>query len=330
MTIGKKLRVCLALLAGLATTSAAFAQDLIKIKIAISSPSIPASTARIIKQMGLFEKHGLDATITMMDSGNVAAMSMLSGSVNFSVSAPTDVIVARARGQDVVALTTAYHGNSAVMTLSKALADKSGVSPTAPLDQRLKALDGLTIAAPSPTSTYTISLKAPAEKVGAKIKFVFMGQPEMVAALQSGAIQGYVSGAPFYARAVTAGTGVIWINGPKGETPPEYAPSNVIVVETTRAYAAAHADIVKRLVDSFLDFGQDARERPLEVKAAVAKLYPDIDPKLLDVFFDSEVHGFAVGKLTEAEMAHDMDFTRGSGIDISSLNGVSPATMMFP
>ena len=330
MTIGKKLRVCLALLAGLAMTSPAFAQGLTKIKIAISSPSIPASTARIIKQMGIFEHHGLDVAIAMMDSGNTAAMSMMSGSVDFSISSPTDVVVARARGQDVVALTTAYHGNSAVLTLAKSVVDKLGVSPTAPMEQRLKALDGLVIATPSATSTYTVSVKAPAEKAGARIKFVHMGQPEMVAALQSGAIQGYVSGAPFYAQPVAAGTGVIWINGPKGETPPEFAPSNVIVVETTRAYAAAHVDVDKRLVDSFLEFGQAARDRPADVKAALAALYPNLDAKLLDAFFDSEVHGFAVGPLTPAEMAHDIEFTRGSGIDIASLKGVDPATMIFP
>jgi ABC-type nitrate/sulfonate/bicarbonate transport system substrate-binding protein len=323
-------RLCLGLLGGLALVNCAAAQGLTKLTMAITSPSIPASTARIVKELGIFQKHGLDVAITVMESGSVATMSLISGSTNFAISAPTDVVIAQARGQNLVALTTAYHGNSAVLVLSKATVEKLGVAPTAPVSERFKALNGLVIATPSATSTYTVGVKGAAEAVGAKINFAHLAQPAMIAALQTGAIQGFVSGAPFYAQPVLNNTGVIWFDGPKGEIPPQYTPSNVIVVMAQRDYAAAHLDLVKRVVDSFLDFGKTATERPADVRAALGRLYPEIDPKLLDLLFESELNGFKVGMLTAEEMAHDIEFTRSTGSDLSRLNGVNPSTLMFP
>ena len=330
MTIAKKLRVCLALLAGLSIIGPAAAQGLTKIKIAISSPSIPASTARIIKQMGLFEKHGLDAAITMMDSGNVATMALISGSINFASSAATDAIFSQARGQDVVALVEGYHGFAGVVVLAKSVADKLGVSASAPAAERFKALNGLTIGSPSPTSSYTLGVKLPAESLGAKVNFVYMSQPAMVAALQTGSIQGYIAGAPYYAQPVINGGGVIWLDGPKGEFPPQFVPANATVLLALRAYAVAHPDIVQRMNEAFLDFGKAAVERPADVKAAIAKLYPDVQPKLLDVIFESEVHSFSIGKLTVEEIAHDLELMKATGVDLSRVADMKPSAFLYP
>ena len=59
---------------------------------------------------------------------------------------------ARARGQNVVIVGNFYRGLSASVVLSKTVADKLNVTANAPVQQRLRALDGLTIASPSATS----------------------------------------------------------------------------------------------------------------------------------------------------------------------------------
>ena len=46
----------------------------------------------------------------------------------------------------------------------------------------------------------------------------------MTAALESGAIQGFIAGAPFWAAPIVKGSGVLWISGPKGELPAEHVP----------------------------------------------------------------------------------------------------------
>jgi ABC-type nitrate/sulfonate/bicarbonate transport system substrate-binding protein len=312
-----------------ALAGAAHGEDLAKVSISMTSSSIPAATARIAKQMGLFEKHGLDADVKAMDSGNIATMGLISGSTDFVTTAVTDAVLSRARGQDVVALTTTYHGFAAVVVLSKAVAAKLGVSPTSPINERLKALDGLTIASPSPTSSYTVGPAGSVQSVGGKIKFVYMSQPAMVAALQTGAIQGFIASAPYYAQAVLTGVGEIWIAGPKGEFPSQFAVSNSTVLLTTNRYAAAHPDIIKRIVDTFQDLGRIAAEKPDEVKAALGKIYPEIDAKQLDILFDTEVHGFMIGPLTTEEIAHDTALLKASGANVPNIDSIKPSDVLY-
>ena len=325
-----KMRGCLAALAIFALAGTARSEELTKISIAMSSGSIPASTARIAKEMGLFEKHGLDASVKAMDNGSIGTMAVISGTLNFVTTAITDAVVSQSRGQDVVGLTTTYHGHAAVVVLSKSVVDKLKASANAPIGERLKALDGLTIASPSPTSTYTVSVRSAAEAAGAKVNFTYMSQPAMVAALQTGAIQGFIGGAPYYAQPVLNGSGVIWIAGPKGEFPPQFAPANATVLVTRHDYAVANPEIVKKVVAAFLDLGKAASERPMDVKAALARIYPDVDAKQLDLLFDTEVHGFMIGKLTVEEVQHDIDFMKTSGTDIPNIDRIKPQMLMFP
>ena len=98
------LKGCLAVVAIVVTANSAFAQTIQKIAIGISSQSIAASSSRVAKEMGLFEKRGIDATITTMENANVATTAMIAGNSNFTATGPTDVVVANARGQDLVAL----------------------------------------------------------------------------------------------------------------------------------------------------------------------------------------------------------------------------------
>lgn len=89
-----------------------------------------------------------------------------------------------------------------------------------PVADRLKALDGLKIASPSAVSSYTLSLRGAAQDVGATIEFIYLAQAAMLAALESGVIDGYASGAPLYAAPLIRGIAYPWISGPRGEFPP--------------------------------------------------------------------------------------------------------------
>src|SRR5450432_3624574 len=183
--------IAAAALIGLGVTAAALAADApTPITIALSSNAMPYGGLFIAEKAGLFVKHGLAPKLTVMDSGNAAMTALIAGSAQFSASGPGEVLAARSRGQNVVIVANFYRGLSASVILSKAVADKLGVAANAPVKERLRALDGLTIAAPSATSAYLHPVKAAAEEAGAKVKFVYMAQPAMVAAIQSGAIQG--------------------------------------------------------------------------------------------------------------------------------------------
>jgi ABC-type nitrate/sulfonate/bicarbonate transport system substrate-binding protein len=314
-------------LSGLACAS--LGQQKRQVAIGLSSPSLPAAGARIAKEMGLFDKYGIDARITPMDNGSVATMGLIAGSLDFTTTAPTDVVAAQARGQKLVAVTSVYGGFAGVLILSKAVADKLGVAPTAPVMQRLKALDGLSIATPSPTSTYTFAYKSAAEAAGAKIRFTYMDQPSMIAALETGAIQGFIAGSPIYARPLLSGSGVMWISGPKRELPPESTPAHAVTLNAKRDFAEANRDLVQRLIAVFADFAKAVQERPADVKAAIARLFPDLDPRTLDLLYVTESLGFKAKPLTVEGLAHEIAFVKATGIQLPQIDKLAPADLIF-
>jgi ABC-type nitrate/sulfonate/bicarbonate transport system substrate-binding protein len=313
-----------------ATACALHAQQPRSITIVTSSSSIPGGAARIAKEMGLFGKHGIEAKVTPADTGSVASAALISGAVDFVTTGPSDVVSAQGRGQKVVALTSGYRGFAATLVLSKAAAEKVRVSPTAPVAERLKALDGLTIATTSAGSTFAVGPKSAVEGVGAKMNFTYMAQPAMVAALRAGVVDGFIAAAPYYLAPVANGTGVIWIQGSKGEWPAKSAPVNSVVVIVKREFADANPDLMKRVVAVFGDFWKAMDDRPADVKAAMAKLWPDLDAKTLDLVFASEAGGFKAKPLTVEDMAQEIAFMKLGGVNLPQMDQLDPAAMLYP
>ena len=245
------------------------------------------------RKAGIFAKHGLQPKIVVMDSGNAAMTALIAGSAQFSASGPGEVLAARSRGQNVVIVGNFYRGLSASVVLSKAVADKLNVAANAPIKERLRALDGLTIAAPSATSAYLHPVKAAAEEVGAKVKFVYMAQPAMVAALQSGAIQGMIAASPYAGVPVAKGSGVAWISGPKGEFPASVQPSSSACLQTSEQFATANPQVIAKMRAVLSDLAQYIKDKPDEAKRNLAAAYPQVDSAAIDQAFAQDAGNWA-------------------------------------
>ena len=324
------LRSCIVATAIAATAGMAFGQEVREFSMSLASTSFATAAPRVAKELGLFEKHGISPRFVVMDSANAATTALISKSVDSALSGPGELVVGHARGQKIVVVANTYAGLSGSLVLAKSAADKLGVSPTAPVAARLKALDGLVIGSPSATGAYTVALKGAAAAAGANVRVTYMAQPAMVAALESGAIQGFIGGAPFWAAPVRKGSGVVWLSGPKGEFPPEFSPIMSSHLQTLRGFAEANPAIVKRVAEVFNDLSKAIDERPLEVKAAVARLYPSLDAKTLDLLFAAESRAWKTRPATARDMAHEIAFVKLSGTPIPQLDSVDPAAMLLP
>jgi ABC-type nitrate/sulfonate/bicarbonate transport system substrate-binding protein len=308
----------------------ASAQPLRDTSIGLSSASFGTAGARVAKEMGLYEKHGLNPKFVIMDSGNASATALISRSVEFALSGSGELIAAQARGQKVVVIANTYGGSGGTLVLSKTVAEKLGVLSTAPVAERLKALDGLLIGSTSATAGYTTSIRRAAEDAGAKVRFTYMSQPAMAAALESGAIQSYIASAPFWAPPVVRGLGVVWISAPMGELPPEYTPASSGSLQTMREFAEANPELMKSLAAVFTDLNKEIEHHPAEVKAAIAKLYPDLDAPTLDLLFASESRAWSTKPLTANDMAHEIAFVKASGVQLPQIDSVDPTSLLFP
>jgi ABC-type nitrate/sulfonate/bicarbonate transport system substrate-binding protein len=301
------------------------------VTIGLASSSLAVASGRIAKELGLFEKHGLDARFVIMDNSSAAIAGLLSGSFPATISGVPELVIAQSRGQNVVAIATTYGGFATSLVLSSTAVDKLGVQSTAPVKERLKALDGLRIATASATAIGSITFKNAVRAAGATVRLVTLTQPAMPAALESGAVDGFLSSAPFWAVPVAKGKGVLWISGPQGEFPAEFTPRMTAQLQMKRDYAEAHPDLVTRLRAVVDDLAAMVEKQPAATKAAVARLYPDLDAATLDILFASEAHGLkSTRRPSVDDMAREIALVKLSGAQAPDIDRVNPGALLLP
>ena len=304
-------------------------QKLREVSIALSSASLGPAAPRIAQELGLFANHGLTAKTIVMDATNTALAALIAKSVDAAMAGPGAIITAQARGQRFVMIANGYAGIATTMPIAKSVAEKLGVSPTAPPAERLKATEGLLIGTPDATAAATIAFKGAAAKVGVNMRFTYMAQQTMPAALQNGSIQGFLASAPFWAIPVVNGTGIVWISGPKGELPPENTNTSSTGLQMLRETAEADPQLAKSFAAVFADLRKAIVERPADVKAAVSRVFPDLDAKMLEVLYASESNAWNARPLTAADMAREIEFVKAGGVPIPGIENVDPASLLF-
>jgi len=355
-------RTAFGLAAAMASWPAMAETELVPVTVTVSSNSLAYGGLRMAEQAGLFQKNGLQPRVIVSESGNAAITAMLSGSADLSGAGPSEALAARVRGQHILLFTNLYHGLAGSLVLSKAAAAKLDDAAKGNVEQRVKALDGLracpgisaptslkqhntfsvlsvthrslirqralTIAEPSATSAYMHPIRSAAEAQNAKIHFVYMAQPAMVAALQAGVIDGMVAGAPFSLAPITSGFGVMWIDGPKADLPASLLPTSSACLQTTEAYARAHPDIIKRLSAVFTDLQVLVRDRPADAKAALAKAYGQLDQATIDHVFAAEAPNWAQPVFTVADIRQEIAIQVSSGA-LRGVEQIDPASVLL-
>ncbi|WP_198399425.1 ABC transporter substrate-binding protein [Caballeronia calidae] len=300
-----------------------------QVSIGLSSNSFPSSSTRLVKEMGLFEKHGLDVKIVPMDNASVASMGLLSGSVDFTAAGPSDVVIAQAKEQPVVVVANLYHGFSGVLVVRKTVAEKLRTSASAPVAERLKALDGLTIAAPSATATSLLTLQSSAQTAGSKPKYVYMSQPAMVTALKAGAIDGFIASSPFYASSVIEGSGVVWLNGPKGDFPAESMPPSTVTLNAKSQFIREHPDVIKRVNAAFEEFSSTVAQNPKQVRAAAARVFRDLDAKTLDLICETELASLNTRPFSLDDARREIAFVKSGMANNQMRRALNPQQLLY-
>jgi len=313
----------------LGAATAAVAADVQDITIVVSSTSFVLGGVRIGEQAHIFEKNGLAPKIIVMDSGNAAMAALLGGSAQFAVSGPSEILAARARGQDVVIVANLYSGLAGSVVLSKTVASGLGVKPDAPIADRLRALDGLLIAEPSATSALLGPVKTAAEQVGAHIRFTYMAQGTMPVALENNAIQGMVASFPFAGTPILRGTGVLWINGPSGELPQDVLPSSSSCLQATAAYAKASPAVIRQLRQSIEDIASYIVKDDTAARRALAAAYSQLSPQEIDLAFDQQWRNWTKPFLTVADIRQELKLLKASS-KLPGLDQLDPAAALQP
>lgn len=247
--------------ATLAFSSPAFAQAP---KVSIRAAYVPVVTwlpALVAKDTGIFEKHGLDVSLTLIQN-----LGLLPGTLgkqfDIAPSTPPDLINAASKGLDVVGVAGGFIESSARRSIEVIVRKDSGI--TGPQD-----LKGKLVAAAALGSLMHIATLYWIKKNGVdpnSIRAVEVPFPNMADQLRAGRVDAVESIQPFVAALLAAGNVTI------GD--PILAVADPVVGTLWIAegkWARANLPVLKSWIAALTEAGERIKSKPAEARSILEK-----------------------------------------------------------
>ncbi|MER2533793.1 MAG: ABC transporter substrate-binding protein [Rhizobiaceae bacterium] len=276
--------------ASLSATVQAQAEDVIKFGSATTSVIVAPFLLATVEPE-IFGKHDIKLEVTYFQGKSANCVAALIGnSINMCAVGTTTGTDAIAEGAKIRA-GAFFAGPINEVILSKKTVDKLGVSPDAPVDERIKAMNGLRIISAAPGSAHWTTLNMMLQRVGLSVKdlkYQVLGDTvAMMEAIRNDQVDGALWSAGSLGGLIAKGEGVRWISVPRGDLPEQSAlPYNTIFVNND--WADKNPDVLKRFQAGFADAIKAVKDNPAEaskkIKAAFA---PDMDQTIWDDGFEA-------------------------------------------
>ena len=211
--ITPKLAASVALCASLFHLPATFAAaESMKIVVHGYPGSLISLYPKLGIEYGFYKAEGLEATTLDIISGPEANAALAGGSVNFVLNTNDNLILAQARGLDVVAVV----GNQTRNFYSLVAAKGLGIKPGTPYKDVMKALVGKRIginASGTNNNRFAMELFSSAGIDPSQASFVVVGAPPgAIAALASGQADAILNWEPFQTVATLTGKGNVVVD----------------------------------------------------------------------------------------------------------------------
>jgi NitT/TauT family transport system substrate-binding protein len=262
----------LAFLFGSGLEARAQQKEMPEVSLMTAVPNFAFGAIWVAEQLKYFEAEGVRVKITPSPSGSVCLNAVVGRSVNFCASTSEGLVLARVEGAPAMAIQAHNRAMTLSVVLRKAIVDKLGLTRESPIDARLKALTQLsTIGATGPGAASEQIIKFLVAKAGGdpkKLKFVYIGAPELPAALMNNIIDAYALSPPSAEITEPSGKGYVLIPLGKGEVPEltDY-PYEVLMVRPD--YVEANPKIATAVARAISRGGALFRTKPEAAKAAL-------------------------------------------------------------
>ena len=211
-------------LAGLAVALCAssaplHAQPVEEVTMAVPAVGFPFVAAYIADGLNLWEKHGLKVR-TIVIAGVGSTNAVISGSAEFAQISGLSLTRAAANGQRLLAIVNTTDKPITEITIRKDLATAANFDPKAPLEKRAQVLKGHTFAIGGVNTVVHAYLRIVAGIGGIdpeSIRVAPMAGDNMLAAMQTKAIDGMSTVLPWTRKGTVEGTSVLVASGAEGD-----------------------------------------------------------------------------------------------------------------
>jgi NitT/TauT family transport system substrate-binding protein len=257
------------------TGSPVQAQALKKIKVTIPVPALTFYPLYVGRDRGFFAKQGFEVEIIQTSGDGPDVDALISGSVEFTVSTPNRLFMAYEQGKPLLAVANLGNRMAIECWMNKEVATNLGVSVDSPLEQRIKALKGLTVAGTRPGAFTYLLLVEYAKRFGLEpqkdVKIIGIGGPAaMIPAVENNQVALACTGSPAPELAVARGKAVPFTNNINGGDP---AYNNFLfeLLYVRPEFAQKEADTVRRMIRGFIEAIEFIHDGPDEDQLAVLK-----------------------------------------------------------
>ena len=280
----KRLAAGWALLASWGLVSVAGAAE----KITITTPveSLTASALYIARGQGLFAAEGLEAEIVVTGGTGPDVQALLVGQSEFAYTPGTHLIEPVAKGQRLLGVMAGLNRLIINVALHKDVARAKGITEGTSFDQKLKALEGLTLGATRAGAlTWQVAdylIKRAGYTPQKEVKVIAAGAgPVLLAALEHRKVDAILMSSPVPETAVQRGHAIMFIDNARGEDP-NLSEFMMVSLLTRPDFAKERPETVRKTVRALVRANQWMLAKgPEEVRDALRGFLPKVSPEVL-------------------------------------------------
>ena len=279
---GRRVLWCL-ILAALSAAPCAAAE---KVRLAIPVTALTMMPVYLAQGLSLFADEGLEVEGIATQGGGLEIRALLAGQVEFAFTSGDAVLAAVQRGQRLAVVFSGLNRPVINWAMHKDVAMQRGLVSSSPLNQKFRALKGLTIgldqkgALAQHLAEY--ALRKASLDPSADVKLVSLGNgPEWLARLRDRRADVALGVVPLPEMAVAQGHAILFVNNAAGEDPsfPEFL-MGVLVVR--QDFLEKHSGTVRKVVRALYRATHWALASPPEtVAATVQPFLSRIEPAAL-------------------------------------------------
>jgi len=263
------------------------AQAAKKITVAMGGDGLHICAIHIAMGCGAFKEEGLEVELVDVNSGPRQVAALMGGSALFAPLGLIHAIKINAEGGTLVAAADMFSMLDFHVVLSKAAIQKSGITKTMPVDEKIKRMKGLRIGITSPGSTTDTMARTLFKARGMDPDQAVTLQPlgggsNMLASLEKGLTDAFVWSAPQPQVAEQKGLGEIIID-PFERTVPEVVNVPYEVMAINRATMKENEDAIRRSIRAMTKGYKFSREKPEETLKIMQARFPNFDQEVLRI-----------------------------------------------
>jgi NitT/TauT family transport system substrate-binding protein len=261
------------------------------VKFITSLPTLTAAVPFTMLAKKLDRAHGI--AVEMLQAGGSSPLmidAVLSGNAEFASPGTGTALQAIRQGAEL-RIVAAISNNQLTAVIGNEALKRVGVSPTAPIAERMRALKGLTIGTNPVGATYSLLLRTYLKQYGVDpdkdVRLVGIADSgALISGIEQGRFDAIASASGVVEQAIAMKAGTLWFSGARGDIPG--AESSMVSVVVARADTIEkHPEDVEALLAAMTEALDAIRNDHAETgRLLKAAYFTGLGPQLWDLVWN--------------------------------------------